>query len=86
MNRYVKAGSPHYGESVYRFCVIALIDGTRTQRGTAFQVDEAMLLNIQFTDIQRVLLDELAARFDFVAHQNSEHVIRLGCVIHFDLD
>ena len=42
--------------------------------------------NIQITYIQGVLFDELAARFDFVTHQNAEHVIRFADVVHLHLD
>ena len=43
-------------------------------------------LHVQVADFQGVLFDELAARFDFVAHQDAEHVVGGAGVAHADLD
>lgn len=40
---------------------------------------------IQILHAQRVLLDELAARLDHVAHQLGEEIVRLGHILHADL-
>lgn len=39
-------------------------------------------LKVQILNAQRVLLDEFPARFDHIAHQLGEQVIRLDHVIH----
>src|SRR5207248_6002548 len=38
-------------------------------------------LDIQIADVERVVLDKLPARFDHVAHQNSEHFVGIDSVI-----
>jgi hypothetical protein len=39
-------------------------------------------LNIERRDVQRVLLDELAARLDLVAHQAREDLVAVGHPAH----
>src|SRR5665213_125223 len=43
------------------------------------------LLQIEVLDAAGVSLDELAARFDFVAHQRSEHLVRRDRILQRDL-
>jgi hypothetical protein len=42
-------------------------------------------LHIQIPHIQRVLLDEFAARFDLVAHQHTEEFVGTAHVFHANL-
>src|SRR5699024_5065359 len=42
-------------------------------------------LDIQEADVLRVLLDEVAAGLDVLAHQHGENLVRGGGVIHGDL-
>ena len=44
------------------------------------------VLHIEVTDLQRVLFDEVAAGFDFVAHEDAEHVVGGAGVLHGDPD
>src|SRR5215208_1385662 len=41
--------------------------------------------DIEILDVERVVFDELAARFDLVAHQRREHQVGLGVVFGLDL-
>src|SRR5437762_13043743 len=43
-------------------------------------------LYIQVPHLQRVLFDEVAAGFDFVAHEDAEHVVGGAGVLHLNLD
>src|SRR5213594_3043844 len=43
-------------------------------------------LNIQVGDVQRVLLDELPARLDGVAHEHREHRVGADGILHRDLE
>jgi uncharacterized protein YlaN (UPF0358 family) len=45
----------------------------------------AHCLDIQISDIQRVVFDEFAARFDLVAHQDGEDLISLDGIVDADL-
>ena len=38
-------------------------------------------LHVQVPHVERVVLDELAARLDLIAHQRREHLVRLGVVL-----
>src|ERR1051325_6415278 len=38
------------------------------------------LLDVEILDVERVVLDELPARFDLVAHERREHEIRFGVI------
>ena len=42
-------------------------------------------LHVEVSDVERVVLDELAPRLDLVAHQRGEHLVRLGVVLGADL-
>ena len=39
-------------------------------------VDRSVSLHVQIRNLQRVLLDELAARFHRIAHQRREYIVR----------
>lgn len=42
-------------------------------------------LDVKFLNIQGMLLDELSAGFDLVAHEDSKDLIRCSGIFHFDL-
>src|SRR5688572_32506011 len=46
----------------------------------------AVFLNIEIADEPRVLLDEVAARLDLVAHEHLKDPVRLDRVLHVDLE
>ncbi len=46
----------------------------------------SFLLNIEVADIQRVVLDELPARLDHVAHQDGEHLVGFDRVVVVQVD
>src|SRR6266480_4893553 len=43
-------------------------------------------LDIEIGDVERVFLDEIAARLDRVAHEDREHLIGAHSVLHRDLE
>src|SRR5271166_3937460 len=43
-------------------------------------------LDVQISDVERVVFDESAARFDHVAHQNSKHLVGLPGVVLIQID
>src|SRR5205807_2322162 len=43
-------------------------------------------LDIEIPDVQRILLDEIAAGLDGVSHENREHPVRLETVFDGDLE
>src|SRR5262245_9000261 len=51
------------------------------QRFFRFLVPDLRPLHIKVFDIQRVVFDELAARFDLIAHERREHQIRFRMVL-----
>src|SRR5271165_6953452 len=42
--------------------------------------------DVQISDVERVVFDESAARFDHVAHQNSKHLVGLPGVVLIQID
>ncbi len=48
-------------------------------------IQSRLKLNVQILNVQRVVFDKFAARFDLVAHQHSENLIGFDRVINFDL-
>ena len=42
--------------------------------------------DVQIPDVERVVFDESAARFDHVAHQNSKHLVGLSGVVLIQID
>jgi hypothetical protein len=54
-------------------------------RATQFYVLPYNCSEIEVFDIQRVLLDEFAARLNDIAHQFGEQIIRFGHIRYFDL-
>ena len=44
-----------------------------------------LILDIEILDVERVVFDELAARFHLVAHQRREHQVGLGVILGPDL-
>jgi len=46
---------------------------------------QRLLLDVQVAHFQGVLFDELAPGFDFVTHEDSEHVVGGAGVVHGDL-
>ena len=51
----------------------------------ATRIGPALEESLEVLDAERVLLDELAARLDHVAHQLGEEIVRLGHILHADL-
>ena len=49
------------------------------------RIQRVGLLNVQVFDVERVFLDEFAAGLDVVAHQDAEHLVGRGAVLHRDL-
>ena len=54
-------------------------------RSTIQQIIAEVCSHIQIPHIERVLLDEFAAGFDLVAHQDAEEIVGAADVVHADL-
>src|SRR4030067_1556831 len=42
--------------------------------------------DVEVDDVERIFLDELPARFDLVAHEHGEYLVRGDAVLHADLE
>ena len=60
--------------------MIANLPSTFVLRASSF------LLNIQVANIERVVLDELATRFDDVAHEDGKHFVGVDSVVVVEID
>src|SRR3990167_8034384 len=55
-------------------------------KGEGWGPSPPLALNVQIGDVQRVVLDELAAGLDLVAHQAAEEIVGLVGLAHPDLE
>src|SRR6478672_4756814 len=74
-----------------RFISSSMLTGTRdwvSDMGGAWSWSCAgsCRLDVEVLHVERVVLDELAARLDLVAHQRREHQVGLGVVLGLDLE